>query len=116
MQLWLYMYYRIMSSPITVWRHHKRIKNYLNQEGKIIVWTKVFVAPSGFEHEAPYYVAIVEFKNKNRMPLQLVDFENEPKPNLPAGRQGQKVITVVRRLGKVKLDEVIEYGIKAKSL
>ena len=96
-----------MSSPITVWRHHKNLKNYLNQEGRIIVWTKVFVAPSGFEHEAPYYVAIVEFKNGKRMHLQLVDFESEPKPN-------QKVITVVRRLGKVKLDEVIEYGIKAK--
>lgn len=98
-----------MSSPITVWRHHKNLKKYLNQEGKIIVWTKVFVAPSGFEHEAPYFVAIVEFENKNRMPLQLVDFDNEPKLN-------QKVITIVRRLGKVKLDEVIEYGIKAKPI
>lgn len=98
-----------MSSPVTVWRHHKKLKNYLNQEGKIIVWTKVFVAPSGFEHEAPYYVAIVEFKDGKSMPLQLVDFDNEPKSN-------QKVITVLRKLGKVKLDEVIEYGIKAKPL
>lgn len=105
------MYYKIMSSPITVWRHHKKLKNYLNQEGKIVVWTKVFIAPEGFQHEAPYFVAIVEFTNTNkyRLPIQLVDFESEPKPN-------QKVITVVRRLGKVKLDEVIEYGIKAKPL
>ena len=97
-----------MSSPVTVWRHHKNIRNYLGKVGKIIVWTKVFIAPAGFEHEAPYFVAIVEFADKERMPLQLVEFgQKEPKIN-------QKVATVVRKLGKVKLDEVIEYGIKAK--
>lgn len=97
-----------MSSPVTVWRHHKNIKNYLGQTGKVIVWTKVFIAPAGFEHEAPYFVAIVEFKDGARMPLQIADFEGEDlKPN-------QKIVTVVRKLGKVKLDEVIEYGIKAK--
>lgn len=104
-----------MSSPVTVWRHHKNIRNYLNKRGRVIVWTKVFIAPAGFEHEAPYFVAIVEFEDKKRIPLQIVDFEGDA---LPAGRQGlkqnQKIVTVVRRLGKVKLDEVIEYGIKAK--
>lgn len=99
-----------MSSPVTIWRHHKNIRNYLNKRGKIIVWTKVFVAPAGFEHESPYFVAMVEFKDGKRMPLQIVDFEGEDlKKNL-------KIVTVVRRLGKVKLDEVIEYGIKAKIL
>ncbi|MBI2338062.1 hypothetical protein HYU95_02665 [Candidatus Daviesbacteria bacterium] len=106
-----------MSSPVTVWRHHKNIKNYLRKVGKIIVWTKVFIAPAGFEHEAPYFVAIVEFNPSagsglagTRMPLQLVDFEEKDlKPNA-------KIITVVRKLGKVKLDEVIEYGIKAKPI
>lgn len=97
-----------MSSPVTVWRHHKNIRNYLGKKGKVLVWTKVFVAPAGFEHEAPYFVAIVEFEDKQRMPLQVVDFEGtELKIN-------QKIVAVVRRLGKVKLDEVIEYGIKAK--
>lgn len=98
-----------MSSPITVWRNHKNLKNYLNREGRIIVWTKVFVVPEGFQHEAPYFVAIVEFADGKKMPLQLVDCNGEPKPN-------QKVITVIRKLGKVKLDEVIEYGVKAKLL
>ncbi len=99
-----------MSSPVTVWRHHKNIKNYLGQTGKIIVWTKVYIAPAGFEHEAPYPVAIVQFKDGMRMPLQLVEYaEKHLKPN-------QKIITVVRKLGKVKLDEVIEYGIKAKPI
>lgn len=106
-----------MSSPVTVWRHHKNIRNYLGQTGKIIVWTKVFVAPAGFEHEAPYFVAIVELDPSagsglagKRMPLQLVECEEK---DLQPGR---KIMTVVRRLGKVKLDEVIEYGIKAKPI
>lgn len=99
-----------MSSPVTVWRHHKNIRNYLNKRGKVVVWTRVFVAPAGFEHEAPYFVAIVEFEDKKRMPLQIVDFEGE------GLKRNQKIVTVVRRLGKVKLDEVIEYGIKAKLL
>ena len=74
------------------------------------MWTKVFVAPAGFEHEAPYFVAIVQFEDGSRMPLQIVDYEGDDlKPN-------QKIVTVVRRLGKVKLDEVIEYGIKAKPI
>lgn len=99
-----------MSSPVTVWRHHKNIRNYLGKTGKIIVWTKVFVAPAGFEHEAPYFVAIVELEDGTRMPLQIVDFEGE------GLKRNQKIVTVVRRLGKVKLDEVIEYCIKAKPL
>ena len=104
----MFTFYKIMSSPVTAWRNHKKLRNYLNKEGKIVVWTKVFVAPSGFEHEAPYCVAIVEFATGERMPLQLVDCEEKHlKP-------GQKVITVIRKMGKVKIDEVIEYGVKAK--
>lgn len=72
------------------------------------MWTKVFVAPAGYEHEAPYFVAIVEFAGGKRMPLQIVDYEGKEL------QVNQKITTVVRRLGKVKLDEVIEYGIKAK--
>lgn len=99
-----------MSSPVTVWRHHKNLRNYLGKEGKIVVWTKVFVAPSGFEHEAPYFVAIVELQDGERMPLQLVECEEKDlKP-------GRKIVTVIRKLGKVKMDEVIEYSIKAKPI
>ncbi len=99
-----------MSSPVTVWRHHKNIRNYLGKAGKVTIWTKVFIAPAGFEHEAPYFVAIVEFEDGKRMPLQIVDFEGEDL------KKNQKIVTVVRKLGKVKLDEVIEYGIRAKPL
>ncbi|MBI2019682.1 OB-fold domain-containing protein [Candidatus Daviesbacteria bacterium] len=97
-----------MSSPVTVWRHHKNIKNYLNKKGKVLVWTRVFVAPAGYEQDAPYFVAMVQFEDGTKMPLQVVDFEGTEL------KRNQKIITVVRRLSKVKLDEVIEYGIKAK--
>lgn len=99
-----------MSSPVTVWRHHKNIRNYLGKTGKVLVWTKVFIAPAGFEHEAPYFVAIVEMEDGKKMPLQLVECEEKDlKPSM-------RVAIVVRKLGKVGFDKVIEYGIKAKPL
>jgi len=97
-----------MSSPITVWRNHKNLKNYLGKTGKLLVWTKVYIAPAGFEHEAPYFVAIVKLEDNRKMPLQLVECEEK---DLKINR---KVALVIRKLGKVDLDSVIEYGIKAK--
>lgn len=99
-----------MNSPVTIWREHKRLHNYLGKQGRLIVWTKIYVAPSGFEHQAPYIAGIVEFEDKKRQPVQIIDCEEEDlKPN-------QKVMAVIRKIGKVKPDEVIEYGIKVKPL
>jgi len=96
-----------MNSPVTIWRSHKKLHTYLNKVGRLIVWTKIFVAPSGFEHQVPYLVGIVQF-NGEKMPLQIVDCEEEDlKENL-------KVITVIRKIGKVRSEDVIEYGIKVK--
>lgn len=106
-----------MSSPVTIWRTHKNLHNYLNKIGKVLVWTKIFVAPSGFEHQVPYLVGIIQFEDGAKMPLQIVDCEEK---DLPAGRQdlkvNQKVITVIRKIGKAKSEDVIEYGIKVKPL
>ncbi len=97
-------------NPVAIWREHKNLKNYLNRRGKVIVWTKVFTAPLGFENQVPYIVGIIEFADKTRLPLQLVDCdEKDLKPNL-------KVTTVIRRIGKTKPEEVIEYGVKAKPI
>lgn len=99
-----------MNTPVTIWRSHKKLNAYLNKVGRLIVWTKIYVAPSGFEHQVPYLVGIVEFPDKERLPLQIVDTEEENlKPN-------QKVVTVIRKIGKVKSEDVIEYGIKVKPL
>ncbi len=98
-----------MSTPVAIWRQHKTLSPYLNKVGKLIVWTKIFVAPSGFEHQTPYLVGIVDFGD-HKMPLQIVDCEEaDLKLNL-------KVITVIRKIGKAKAEDVIEYGVKVKPL
>ena len=96
-----------MNSPVQIWRSHKKLSTYLNKVGRLIVWTKIFVAPSGFEHQIPYLVGIIQFDNE-RLPLQIVDCEEE---DLKAN---QKVITVIRKIGKAKAEDVIEYGVKVK--
>lgn len=98
-----------MSSPVTIWRQHKNLNKYLNKVGRLVVWTKIFVAPSGFEHQVPYLVGIIDFGNE-RLPLQIVDCNEE---NL---KINQKVKIVIRKIGKVKPDDVIEYGLKVKPI
>lgn len=96
-----------MNSPVTIWRQHKKLNAYLNKVGRLVVWTKIYVAPSGFEHQVPYLVGIVDFGTE-KLPLQIVDCEEKDlKPN-------QKVKIVIRKIGKVKPDDVIEYGLKVK--
>ncbi len=99
-----------MNSPVSIWRSHKTLHNYLNKTGQLLVWTKIYVAPSGFEHQAPYISGIVKFAGGEKLPVQIVDCEEENlKPN-------QKVIVVIRKIGKAKPDEVIEYGVKVKPI
>lgn len=99
-----------MSSPVQIWRSHKKLSSYLNRIGRLIVWTKILVAPQGFEHQVPYFVGIVQFEDGEKMPVQVVDcLEENLKPNL-------KVKAVIRKIGKVQSEDVIEYGIKVKPL
>ncbi len=96
-----------MSSPVQNWRQTKNIASLIGKIGTILSWTKVFVAPAGFENDVPYFAGIVQFTKNTRTTMQFVDFEKEPVV-------GQKVITVVRRIGRPKPQEVIQYGIKVK--
>ena len=74
------------------------------------------MAPSGFEHQVPYLVGIVDFGpstgsgQAERLPLQIVDCEEKDL------KINQKVITVIRKIGKPKSEDVIEYGLKVKPL
>jgi uncharacterized OB-fold protein len=96
-------------TPASIWRQHKKLHSYLNQIGKLIVWTKIYVAPEGFEHQTPYIVGIVQL-NGEKLPLQIVDCDEEDL------KINQKVQIVIRKIGKAKSDDVIEYGLKAKIL
>lgn len=98
-----------MNSPVQIWRSHKNLHNYLNKIGRLIVWTKIFVAPQGFEHQTPYIVGIVQI-NGQKMPLQIVDCEESTL------KVNQKVKVVIRKIGKVKSEDVIEYGLKVKPI
>lgn len=99
-----------MSSPVTIWRSHKQLNKYLGKTGKLIVWTKIFVAPAGFEHQTPYIAGIVQFADGERLPAQVVDYPEE------SLKVNQKVKVVIRKIGKAKAEDVIEYGIKVKPL
>lgn len=97
-----------MNSPVQVWRTTKELHKYLGKKGKIVVWTRIFVAPAGFESELPYVVAVVEFEDGSRKTLQVIDYtEEQLKP-------GHDVITAIRRIGKAGPEEVITYGVKVK--
>ncbi|OGE32515.1 hypothetical protein A3C59_01440 [Candidatus Daviesbacteria bacterium RIFCSPHIGHO2_02_FULL_36_13] len=98
-----------MTKPAEIWREHKKLHSYLGKQGKLLVWTKILVAPVGFEHQTPYFVGIVILDGE-RMPVQIVDAdEKQLKPN-------QKVEVVIRKIGKAKSEDVIEYGIKVKPI
>ena len=62
----------------------------------------------GFEDAVPYFSWIVELKNGEKLPVQIVDCEEKDlRPNL-------KIVTVIRKGKKVKPEEVIEYVVKVK--
>lgn len=97
-----------MTSPVKNWRDTKKLSKYLGKKGKLLVWTKIYTAPTGFEYQTPYLVGIVEFKDKERLPVQIVDCRQEDlKVNI-------QVMAVIRRTKKPQANDVIEYGVKVK--
>lgn len=96
-----------MNSPVKNWRLTRNIHSQIGKVGRVISWTKIFVAPSGFENDVPYYTGIVEFEKEKREVFQFVNFDKPP-------IIGQNVITVIRRIGRQKPAEVIQYSVKVK--
>lgn len=97
-----------MSSPITIWRRNKDLHLELGKQGALVLWTKIYVAPTGFEHQTPYIVGIIQFENNDQKLLEIVDVPEE------SLKVGQKVEVVLRRVGKSKSEDIIEYGVKAE--
>lgn len=98
-----------MITPVETWRNNKKLSTLINRKGKIISFTKVTTAPEGFESQVPYTVAIIQLVDGSKIPLQIVDTE-------VALKTGQKVVTVIRRGGRVSEDQIIEYIIKARPI
>jgi uncharacterized protein len=99
-----------MKSPVTMWRRTKELHNCLGKKGKIVLWTKLYVAPKGYEADVPYIVAIVDFGDGDRQTLQVVDYGSDEL------QTGQEVITTIRRTARVSPTDVIMYGVKVKPL
>lgn len=78
-------------------------------EGNIVSWTQVLSgAPTGFEHETPYFLAIIELPNKVRLITQIVD--SEP----GKVRIGATVRKMFRKISDVDAEGHIAYGYKFK--
>lgn len=95
-----------MRSAVKIWRESRDRYLNLDKTGKVISFTKINSPPEGFGGVA-YMVVIVELSSKKRVVGELVDQEI---------KIGDQVKGVLRRLGKVQKDEVIEYGVKWKKL
>lgn len=95
-----------MISPISQWREKKKEYQYLDKIGRIISFTKIANPPQGFG-KLPYWVAVIEFKNKERKTGQLVLEGKKPKI-------GAKVRGVIRIINQPNKEEIINYGIKFK--
>jgi len=99
-----------MISPVKIWRRQKEKRLILGKIGKIISWTKIYVAPKDFKNYSPYVVVLVELADKKRYVGQLVDYDEK---NL---KIGQRVISVLRKTRNVGQEEVIAYGVKFKPI
>lgn len=78
------------------------------KKGKIITFTEVFSGPAGFEHETPYFIAIIELENNARLLSQIVDSKKE------AVKIGAKVEKVFRKISDIDPEGPIAYGYKFK--
>jgi hypothetical protein len=66
-----------MNTPIGIWRKHQTLHQFLGKQGTLLLWTKIYVAPTGFEHQTPYLVGLVDFGNDQKHLLEIVDVSEE---------------------------------------
>jgi uncharacterized OB-fold protein len=79
----------------------------LSDQGKIVTYTTIRVAPKDFETQVPYNVAVVETDNGVRLTTQVVDCSPD---DLAIGK---KVKFVFRKLYSEGHTGIICYGYKA---
>ena len=87
-------------------RHGKLSAKKMPKTGKIYSFTEVHAAPTGFEYEAPYFLAIIELENGVRILAQVVD---TPKEEIKVGAKAEMRF---RRVGEDDAESVISYGYK----
>ncbi|MEO0124057.1 MAG: Zn-ribbon domain-containing OB-fold protein [candidate division WOR-3 bacterium] len=86
-------------------REFEKIK--LSEEGKIVTYTTIRVAPDQFNTQVPYNVAIIELKDGVRLMAQVVDCKPEDMGI------GKPVKLVFRKVQEEGAAGIICYGYKA---
>ena len=98
------------SNAPSYWRNSKARLRFAGKsiKGKIESFTVVYVAPSGFEHQVPYVLAIVSLENGEMITAQIVD----------AGKVeiGMNVESCLRRVFTNSSEGIINYGTKFRVL
>lgn len=89
-------------------RKGKLVEKEMPRTGRIVSFTEVFVGPKGFEHETPYFVALIELENKSIVLSQVVDSKKE------SVKEGAKVKKVFRIINDMDMEGAIAYGFKFK--
>ena len=87
-------------------RKGKLVPKKMPQEGKIVSFTRVHVAPSGYEHESPYWLAIIQLSNGVRILSQVVDSADDQVV------ENANVRMVFRKIYEDSREGAIAYGYK----
>ena len=101
------VYYPPKSKCIKCGSNHLH-SHIIQGKGKLVSWSKVYAAPSGFDKENDYIVGIVEIEGGERMTTQIVSCHEE---DLKIGMQ---LVSTFRRIYTDDDDGIIHYGIKFK--
>lgn len=89
-------------------RKGKIVEKKMPEEGRILSFTQVHVPPAGFEHEAPYFMAIVELQNGVKILSQVVDSDTGQV------KIGAPVRMAFRKVMEDDEEGAIAYGYKFK--
>ncbi len=89
-------------------RKGKLADEAMPRTGKIVSWTQCFSGPTGFEHETPYFIAIIELDNRARLLSQIVDSDEKKV------KTGARVKKVFRKINDSDKAGPIAYGYKFK--
>ncbi len=79
-----------------------------NEEGKVLTYTIIHVAPSGFEHRVPYCIGIIELEEGG------VKITGEIIGDFSKIKIGTKVKAVFRKIFEDGKSGIIHYGLKWK--
>ena len=89
-------------------RKGKIKEEIMPKTGKIISFTELSVGPMGFEHETPYFLALIELDNGAKLLSQVVDSKKEKI------KENAKVKKVFRKIADNDPEGAISYGFKFK--